>query len=130
VTAKKGLTGSREALISSPSLSSLADWFTVDQASQINLSIRESQRSNDLATWNSVSKQWLELDALFIKHPEIRPYIFSNRDILEDDQQIVDLVRARHAKRLQRERAAYAGMVTSLSETKTKSALLDELRLP
>lgn len=56
-----------------------------DQVSQIKISIKESQRTAALATWNSVFQQWLALDKLFIENPEVRPYIYSHKDISNDD---------------------------------------------
>ena len=34
-------------------------YFIYDQVSRIDSSVKESQRSADLATWNSVYQQWL-----------------------------------------------------------------------
>ena len=60
-------------------------YFIYDQISRIDSSVKESQKSADLATWNSVYQQWLILDKLFVDNPDIRPYIYSRKDISEDD---------------------------------------------
>jgi hypothetical protein len=52
-------------------------WFAFDQAGKIRDSI-------DTSTWNSVSTQLLELDKVFIEHPNMRKY-FNGQDVKVGD---------------------------------------------
>jgi hypothetical protein len=45
--------------------------FTISQ-------IWRLQESTDLAAWNAVSQQWLEVDKLLIQNPEARKYMYSD----------------------------------------------------
>lgn len=50
--------------------------FTAYQALEIKQSIDVTNANTNFTTWNSVAQQWLDLDGLFVEHPELRKYIF------------------------------------------------------
>ena len=48
----------------------------IDQAYEIRKSIDTANASTNFSTWNSVAQQWLDMDGMFVEHPELRKYIF------------------------------------------------------
>jgi hypothetical protein len=61
-------------------------YYAVDQAKKVGDNLVEAQRTNDLATWNSVAQQWLAMDQMFVQHPEFRDYIYSSKVVERSDQ--------------------------------------------
>jgi len=60
-------------------------YFIVTEVSQLNSNMKETQRSNYLASWNYVFQQWLDFDKMIIDNPDVRPYIYFRKDISSDD---------------------------------------------
>jgi hypothetical protein len=54
-------------------------WFTKNQ-------LEANRQTAEAATWSEVSKQWLELDKLFVENPDLRDYVYGRRDITKDDK--------------------------------------------
>jgi hypothetical protein len=57
----------------------------LDQARKLTKSIETSNRSNNLSTWSTVTSQGMELDKIFIEHPEFQKYFFSGATINRRD---------------------------------------------
>lgn len=58
-------------------------YFAWDQASKLNESLETSNRNNNIATWNSISNQGMDLDKIFIANPGFQKYFFSSVPIDE-----------------------------------------------
>ena len=50
--------------------------LAIYQAYEIRESIDAANESTNYSTWNSVAQQWLDMDAIFVEHPDLRKYIF------------------------------------------------------
>src|SRR5689334_12213040 len=48
----------------------------IDQAYEIRKSIDTANAGTNFSTWNSVAQQWLDMDEIFVEHPDLRKYIF------------------------------------------------------
>jgi hypothetical protein len=55
-------------------------WFT-------NKQLEGNRRATEAATWSEVSKQWLELDKLFLQKPDAREYVYGRREIRKEDRE-------------------------------------------
>jgi hypothetical protein len=54
--------------------------LAIDQAREIRKSLDAANESTNFSTWNSVAQQWLDMDGIFVEHPELRKYIFDGAD--------------------------------------------------
>jgi hypothetical protein len=50
-----------------------------------NKQLDANRLTTQAATWNEVSKQWLELDKLFIQNPDLRNYVYGHDDVPKSD---------------------------------------------
>src|SRR4051812_24934838 len=59
----------------------------IDQAYEIRKSIDTANASTNFSTWNSVAQQWLDMDAIFVEHPDLRKYIFDGAPAPADQKE-------------------------------------------
>ena len=52
--------------------------LAIYQAYEIRESIDAATESTNYSTWNSVAQQWLDMDGVFVEHPELRKYIWDS----------------------------------------------------
>ena len=57
----------------------------VDQAKKLTESIANSNRSNNLSTWSTITTQGQELDKVLVEHPEFQKYFFDGIHIETND---------------------------------------------
>ena len=50
--------------------------IAIYQSYEIRKSIDAANASTNFSTWNSTAQQWLDMDGMFVEHPETRKYIF------------------------------------------------------
>ncbi|HXH92048.1 MAG TPA: hypothetical protein VNN25_10745 [Thermoanaerobaculia bacterium] len=60
-------------------------YLGLDQAKKLTESIESSNRSNNLSTWSTITNQGMEIDKIFVDHPEFQPYFFEGVVIRSKD---------------------------------------------
>jgi hypothetical protein len=60
-------------------------YLGLNQAKKLTESIESSNRSNNLSTWSTITNQGMEIDKIFVDHPEFQQYFFEGVEIKPND---------------------------------------------